>query len=186
MPELYLILAGKIIKIRKFSWYLPEKLTKFPNFTWFCPKMTEFYIIIARNIFFPNFFFWGGGTCPPCPPPSPTPMQVFTHNKLGLYRILTPSNPESGHFTEIWPIFSGSNSKNPPPSLSVMDPSCLLDCQVCPPTEFGSAPGLRPYAALKWIWITVRIQESEVRNPDSLDYLDLARFEIIKSSATLQ
>jgi len=37
----------------------------------FARKMPEFYIIIARKIFFPIFFlFWGqgGGTCPPAPP----------------------------------------------------------------------------------------------------------------------
>ena len=27
-----------------------------------CPKMSEFYMIISRKIFFP-IFFWGGGTC---------------------------------------------------------------------------------------------------------------------------
>ena len=32
MPEFYMILAQKIIKIPEFL-YLPEKLTKFPNFT---------------------------------------------------------------------------------------------------------------------------------------------------------
>jgi len=34
MPEIYMILARKIIKIPEFLWHLPEKkLTKFPNFT---------------------------------------------------------------------------------------------------------------------------------------------------------
>ena len=34
----------------------------------FARKMPKFYVIIARKIFFPNFFFWGGGTCrPPAP-----------------------------------------------------------------------------------------------------------------------
>jgi len=44
MPELYMILARKIINI--------------PEFYGFGPKMPEFYIITARNIFFPNV---GGG-----------------------------------------------------------------------------------------------------------------------------
>ena len=30
----------------------------------FCPKMPEFYIVIARKIYSPNF---RGDTCPPCP-----------------------------------------------------------------------------------------------------------------------
>jgi len=33
----------------------------------FCPRNAEFYIIIGRKIFSRFFFFWGGGTCPPCP-----------------------------------------------------------------------------------------------------------------------
>ena len=33
MPELYMILARKIIKILEFLLYLPKKLTKFDNFT---------------------------------------------------------------------------------------------------------------------------------------------------------
>ena len=67
MPEFYMILARKVIKIPEFLWYLPEKFTKFPNFTWFLPeKMSEFYIIIARKIFFPNFM----GARAPYPPVS--------------------------------------------------------------------------------------------------------------------
>jgi len=72
MPEFYMILARKIIKIPEFLWYLPEKFTKFPNLHDFCPKMAEFYVIIARKIFFSQIL---GGTCPPCPP-SPMPMVV--------------------------------------------------------------------------------------------------------------
>ena len=49
MPEFYVILAGKIIKIPDFLLYLPEKFTKYTR------KIPEFYIIIARKIFFPNF-----------------------------------------------------------------------------------------------------------------------------------
>jgi len=51
MPELYMILARKIINI--------------PEFYGFGPKMPEFYIITARNIFFPNV---GGGHVPSLPP----------------------------------------------------------------------------------------------------------------------
>ena len=63
MPEFYIIFARKISKIPEFLWYLPEKLTKFPNFAWFCPKMSNFHVIIAQKIFFPNFFL-GGSMCP--------------------------------------------------------------------------------------------------------------------------
>ena len=45
-----------------------EKFTKFLNFTRFLlPKMPKFYIIIARKIFFSNFFFGGGGHVPSFP-----------------------------------------------------------------------------------------------------------------------
>jgi len=58
---------------------LPEKLSKYPNFYDICPKnlqnsrilhdfarkMPEFYVIIARKIFFPDFR--GGGHVPPAP-----------------------------------------------------------------------------------------------------------------------
>ena len=63
MPEFYVILAGKIIKIPDFLLYLPEKFAKYTR------KMPEFYITIARKIFFPNFRGLGG-TCPPLPPVS--------------------------------------------------------------------------------------------------------------------
>ena len=36
--------------------------------------MPEFYMIIARKIFFGIFFFGGGEKRAPCPLPSPTPM----------------------------------------------------------------------------------------------------------------
>jgi len=40
-----------------------EKLTKFPNFTKYLPeKMPEFYMIVARKVFFLNL---GEGRCPP-------------------------------------------------------------------------------------------------------------------------
>jgi len=73
MPEFYMILAGKIIKIPEFFlWNLPEKLTKFRNFTRLLPeKMPEFYIIIARKIFFPHF--WGARA-----PRTPHPLRLCT------------------------------------------------------------------------------------------------------------
>ena len=56
----------KIIKIPKFLWYLPEKITKFPEFyVIFALKMPKFYIIIAGKIFFP--IMGGRGTCPSSP-----------------------------------------------------------------------------------------------------------------------
>ena len=51
MPEFYMILARKIVKIPEF-------------YMIFVRKKPEFYIIIARKIFFPNF----RGHVPPCPP----------------------------------------------------------------------------------------------------------------------
>jgi len=54
---------------------LAEELSKYPNFYDICQKIykiPEFYIIIARKIFFPNF----RGHVPPVPP-SPTPMKKF-------------------------------------------------------------------------------------------------------------
>ena len=77
MPEFYVILARKIIKIPDFLWYLPPKNYKIPEFYLiFARKMPEFYIIIARKNIFPDFFFWGGGARAPCPP-SPTPMRLM-------------------------------------------------------------------------------------------------------------
>jgi len=75
MPKFYTIFARKIIEIPEFLRHLTEKLTKFPHFTRFWPeKMPEFYIIIARKIYFPILFLGEGGTCPLLP--SPTPMEL--------------------------------------------------------------------------------------------------------------
>ena len=55
MPEFYVILAQKIIKIPDFMIFA-RKIYKIPEFyLTFARKMPEFYIIIARKIFFPNF-----------------------------------------------------------------------------------------------------------------------------------
>ena len=60
----------KVTKCPNFTWFLPEKLAKYPNFfiifsrkinkipefyMTFARQIPEFYIIIARKIFFPNF-----------------------------------------------------------------------------------------------------------------------------------
>ena len=44
-------------------WFMPEKLSKYQIiiFARKINKIPEFYIIIARKIFFPIFFFGGGG-----------------------------------------------------------------------------------------------------------------------------
>jgi len=59
----------KLTKFPNLTWLLPEKLPKYPNFYDIClnsgilvymisaRKIPKFYIIIARKIFFPNF--WG-------------------------------------------------------------------------------------------------------------------------------
>ena len=62
MPEFYMILARKIIKIPEFL-YLPGNLQNSRILHDVCPKIPEFYIIIARKIFFPNF----RGHMPPLP-----------------------------------------------------------------------------------------------------------------------
>ena len=70
MPEFYVILVRKIIKMPEFCWYLSEKNYKIPEFYMICVrKMPEVYIIIARKIFFPDFK--GVGARAPLPP-SPT------------------------------------------------------------------------------------------------------------------
>jgi len=58
-----MIFARKIIKIPEFFMIIAGKMIKIPEFYMiFARKMPEFYIIITRKIFFPEFFFfWGGG-----------------------------------------------------------------------------------------------------------------------------
>jgi len=57
MPEFYVIFAPqKTIKMPEFLCYLPEKKYKISEF-YICPKMPEFYIIIARK-FFSRYFFY--------------------------------------------------------------------------------------------------------------------------------
>jgi len=56
-----------------------EKLTKCQNFTRFLPENAR---IIARKIFFPIFFFWGGARAVP---PFPTPMLVPMLNEIGRH-----------------------------------------------------------------------------------------------------
>jgi len=55
MPEFYMILARKIIKIPEFLSYLPENLQNSRILQDFAGKIPESYIIIARKIFLPNF-----------------------------------------------------------------------------------------------------------------------------------
>ena len=73
MPKFYMILARKKI----------NEILEF--YTSFARKIPEFYIMIARKIFLPDFvclffvFFLGGGGRVPCPP-SPTPMYIININ----------------------------------------------------------------------------------------------------------
>jgi len=53
----------------------------------FCPKIPEFYIMIARKIF-SRFFFLGGGICPLCAP-SPTPMFIYNYFFLIFFSNLS-------------------------------------------------------------------------------------------------
>jgi len=63
VPEIYMILGRKIIKIPEFYYICPKNWQNSRSLHDFCPKMPEFYIIIARKIFFPNF----RGACPSAP-----------------------------------------------------------------------------------------------------------------------
>jgi len=56
MPEFYMILSRKIIK-KKPNFYdiCPKNLQNSRILHDFCPKMHDFYVIIARKIFFPEF-----------------------------------------------------------------------------------------------------------------------------------
>ena len=55
----------KLAKCPNFT-YVPEKINKIPKFyIILVRKMTQFYMIIAREIFSPNF----GGHVPPVPCP---------------------------------------------------------------------------------------------------------------------
>ena len=70
MPQFYMILARKVIKIPEFCIIFARKINKIPEFYMiFAPKMPEFYIIIARK-YFSRFFFLGGGHVPSLPPVS--------------------------------------------------------------------------------------------------------------------
>jgi len=57
IPEFYMILARKIIKIPEFLLYLPEKCLQNSRnlYDFFARKMPEFYTVIARKILFPEF-----------------------------------------------------------------------------------------------------------------------------------
>jgi len=63
MPEFYMILARKIIKIPEF-FIFARKINKISEFyVIYARKMSDVYIIITRKIFFP--IFWGH--VPPTP-----------------------------------------------------------------------------------------------------------------------
>jgi len=75
----------------RFFYYIcpRKKNNKIPEFyTIFCQKMPEFYILIARKIFFPDFFFFlGGGGHVSSLPPYPMPMGVTAGVIRGVARI---------------------------------------------------------------------------------------------------
>jgi len=61
MPEFFIILAWKNYQNTRFFIIFARKINKIPEFVViFCQKIPEFYIIIARKIFFPIFFLGGG------------------------------------------------------------------------------------------------------------------------------
>ena len=82
MPEFYMIVARKIIKIPEFLSYLPEKLTKFRNFTRFLPENTQ----ILHNKCPKNIFAEFLGPRAPCPP-SPTPMVLIFSMLLSTKQV---------------------------------------------------------------------------------------------------
>ena len=80
MPEFYMILARKIIKIPDFLMIFARKINKIPEFYMiFARKMPEFYIIIARKIFSPDFFFGGGEGARASPAPIFYAYELVTH-----------------------------------------------------------------------------------------------------------
>ena len=67
MPEFYMILARKIIKIPEFfNDICLQNLQNSRILHDFCREMPEFYIMIDRKIFFPNFR--GARAVPSLPP----------------------------------------------------------------------------------------------------------------------
>ena len=66
----HFIMKCLFISAWKYIW----KINKMPEFYIILPdKIPEFYTVITRKIFFPDFFFLGGGL-----PPSPTPMVLLS------------------------------------------------------------------------------------------------------------
>ena len=76
-----MILALKIIIMHNFLMIFARKIYKIPElYMIFARKMPEFYIIIARKYFFPNF---RGARAPLPPPPcTPSPMPMLRSNTL--------------------------------------------------------------------------------------------------------
>jgi len=72
MPEFYIIFCPKNWQNILIFMTFARKVDKISEVRMiFARKMPEFYVIIARKIFFPNL---GRGHVPPLPP-SPTPMR---------------------------------------------------------------------------------------------------------------
>ena len=84
LPEFYMILVRKIIKIPEFLWYLPENQQNSLILHEFCPKNAR---ILHKNC--PTFFpqFQGGGHVPP--PSAPRLLRLWKTSKL--YRRYCPS-----------------------------------------------------------------------------------------------
>jgi len=101
----------KLTKIPNFTWYLPEKLTKFRNFTRGMPeknnKMPEFYMIIARKIFF-LIFLGRGATAPPLTP-SPRLLRLWKE-PLKSVNILWRYGQEYGVFLLIHGVYVSRNN----------------------------------------------------------------------------
>jgi len=78
----------RIIKIPEFLWYLLEKNNKMPEFYMiFARKTSEFYLITAGKIYFPELFLGERGTC--SLPLSRTPMPTDCVKRRRLVAFTT-------------------------------------------------------------------------------------------------
>ena len=66
MPEFYMILVRKIIKIPEFLLHLPENLHNSQILYYFCPKNARILHKNCPKNIFPRIFFWEGASVTLC------------------------------------------------------------------------------------------------------------------------